>query len=296
MELRHLRYFVGVAEEENVTRAADRLHVSQPALSRQIRDLEDELGFALLERSAKSVRLTQAGRVFLDEAQAVLRRSEEAVAKARQAADGQAPEIHVGYAPSLTVRILPRALRILQKKLPAARIVLHDLSTEEMLVGLRAGDLDAALLVRPTRAMLRGLRFEELAAYPLCLAVPPGHPLSRRRTVALSQAAEEPLIAYCRKDYPEYHTELETLFATGGLKPRIVEEHDSASSLIAAVEAGRGAAIVPDCLACMTGPRLKLLPLKPAPPPIAVGAGWTGKPRPGVEEFLAAVRSAREKA
>src|SRR6185436_13535329 len=106
MELRHLRYFVGVAEAENISRAALRLHVSQPALSRQIRDLEEELGFALLERSAKSVRLTEAGRVFLAEARAVLQRAEDAVKAARAMAEGGRGELQVGYAPSPTARIL----------------------------------------------------------------------------------------------------------------------------------------------------------------------------------------------
>src|SRR5437870_11896492 len=98
MELRHLRYFVAVAEEQNVTRAAARLHVSQPPLSRQIRDLEDELGVALFDHGAKAVRLTEAGRVFLTEARAVVQRADGG-------ADGQS-EIHVGYAPSLTVEVL----------------------------------------------------------------------------------------------------------------------------------------------------------------------------------------------
>src|SRR3989442_12002121 len=98
MELRHLRYFIGVAEAENVSRAALKLHVSQPGLSRQVRDLEEELGFLLLERSAKSVRLTEAGRAFLNEARAVLQRADEAVKAARGIALGGTNEIHVGYA------------------------------------------------------------------------------------------------------------------------------------------------------------------------------------------------------
>src|SRR5438876_12055666 len=118
VELRHLRYFVAVAQEENVSRAALKLHVSQPALSRQIRDLEDELGFLLLERSAKSVRLTEAGRAFLLEARAVLQRAEDAVKAARAIATGGSGEIHVGYAPSLTARILPQTLRAFQAELP----------------------------------------------------------------------------------------------------------------------------------------------------------------------------------
>src|SRR3974390_2431677 len=104
MELRHLRYFVAAAEAETGSRAAGRLHVSQPALSRQIRDLEEELGFSLFERSAKSVRLTAAGKAFLTEARAVLQRADEAVTTARAVAAGGQTELHVGYAPSPTVR------------------------------------------------------------------------------------------------------------------------------------------------------------------------------------------------
>src|SRR5262245_23038506 len=186
MELRHLRYFVAVAEEENVSRAALKLHVSQPALSRQIRDLEEELGFQLLERSAKSVHLTEAGRVFLEEARAVLQRAEEAVKAAGAVASGG--ELHIGYAPSLTARILPPALRAFQAVAPGVKVRLHDLSTEEMLSGLREGKLQIAFLVKPTRAMLRGLRFEELTRDALRLAVTPKHPPASRTTVTLADA------------------------------------------------------------------------------------------------------------
>src|SRR2546430_17042688 len=126
MELRHLRYFVAVAEEQNVTRAAARLHVSQPPLSRQIRDLEEELGVALFHHTAKALRLTEAGRVFLTEAQAVLRRTDEAVQTVKAVASGQRGEIHIGYAPSLTVEVLPRALRFFQEANPGVRVQLHD--------------------------------------------------------------------------------------------------------------------------------------------------------------------------
>src|SRR5580704_15409215 len=105
MELRHLRYFVAVAEEENVSRAALKLRVSQPGVSRQIRDLEDEIGFSLFERSAKSLKLTDAGKVFLTEAREVLAHADEAVKKARAVSGGVTGEINIGYAPSLTVQI-----------------------------------------------------------------------------------------------------------------------------------------------------------------------------------------------
>jgi LysR family transcriptional regulator, benzoate and cis,cis-muconate-responsive activator of ben and cat genes len=296
MELRHLRYFVAVAEEENVTRAAVRLHVSQPGLSRQVRDLEDEIGFPLLQRKARSVRLTEAGRRFLVEARAVLQHADDAVKAARAVASGIAEEIHVGYAPSLTVQILPQALRTFQAEFPGVRVMLHDLSTEEMIARLHEGKLQLALAVQPSRKMLRRLRFVELARYPLCVAVAPGHPLARLRKVSLAQVVGEPLIVYTRKDYPEYHESLEMLFKPGGHKPRIAEEHDGVTSLIAAVEAGRGVALVPSCLACMAGPRLKLIPLAPAGRPIVVGAAWReGEVPVHVEKFIASASAKTDK-
>ncbi len=272
MELRHLRYFVAVAEAENVTRAAAKLRVAQPAVSRQIRDLEDELGLALLERSPKSVRLTDAGRIFLEEARAVLQRVDDAVKAVQAVAGGTRGALNVGYAPSLTVQILPRALRRFQAEWPGVRVSLHDLSTEEMLAGLRENRLDLALMVQPTTGQLRGLRFRELARYALCAAVAPGHRFARGRSLALAKAISEPLIGYSRADYPEYHVAIAEIFQSLGRMPAILEEHDSVSSLIAAVEAGRGLALVPSAMECMVGPRLKILPLVPAVPPIVVGA------------------------
>lgn len=285
MELRHLRYFVAVAEQENVSRAALKLHVSQPGISRQIHDLEDELGFPLFERTAKALRLTEAGKTFLNEARAVLQRADEAVKNARAIAVGAGGEIHVGYAPSLTIRILPQALRAFQAEFPRARVSLHDLSTEEMLAGLRAGKLNVSLMVRPPGRMLRGLQFRELARYPICAALPPRHPLARSKTVSLEKLSREPLIAFSRRDYPEYHEMLDELF--GRHNPRVAEEHDGVTSVIAAVESGRGFALVPQCVECMAGPRVKLVPLDPAPDPIPVGAVWN-KGTAMVTEFVAA--------
>ncbi len=274
MELRHLRYFVAVAEAENVSRAALKLHVSQPALSRQIRDLEDDLGFPLLKRTAKSVLLTEAGRAFLVESRAVLQRADDAVKTAQAIATGGRGELHLGYAPSPTARILPPTLRAFQATLPLVRVKLHDLSTEELLAGLRQGKLQIALLVRPTPAMLRGLRFEELIRDPVRLAVPPGHPFARLRSISLARAATEAWVALSRADYPEYHEFLATLFSRTKTKPRLVQEYESAASLVSAVESGRGLAMAPQTLACSFGPRLKLIPFSPAPEPLVIGAAW----------------------
>jgi DNA-binding transcriptional LysR family regulator len=163
VELRHLRYFVAVAEMENVSRAALKLHVSQPALSRQIRDLEDEIGFCLLERTAKSVRLTDAGRAFLNDAHTLLQQADEAVKKARAIASAEPTELKVGYSPAATARILPPILRAYQRVMPKAHVKLHDWSNEENVAGLRDGRLNLALVVRPPKAAsLEGIRFEEL--------------------------------------------------------------------------------------------------------------------------------------
>jgi DNA-binding transcriptional LysR family regulator len=291
MELRHLRYFVAVAEEENVSRAALKLHVSQPGISRQIHDLEDELGFQLFERSAKSVRLTGAGKVFLTEARAVLQHVDDAVEKARVAAGGTNGEINVGYAPSLTVQILPQALRKLQENFPGVRVTLHDLSTEEMLSQIGEKKLQVALTVRPPARLLRGLNVEELAHYTICVVVAPKHPLAKSKSISLEQISSEPLVGYSRKDYPEYHDMLEKLFASVGRKPRIVGEHDGVSSIVAAVEAGRGFALVPSCVASMVGSRLRLLPVKPLLPAVPVVAIWRKESETElVKNFVAAAR------
>ena len=293
MELRHLRYFIAVAEAENVSRAALKLHVSQPALSRQIRDLEEELGFELLERTAKSVRLTEAGRTFLEEATAVIARTAEATAKAKEVAKRSKSEIRLGYAPSLSVSILPHALRLFQQKVPHGRVMLHDLSSEEMLEGLREGRLHAAILAKPARGSLRGLRFEELARYRMQVALEPKHRLAAASEIAIEQIASEPLIAYSRKDYPEYHEELERLFSRIKARPKIAEEHDGVNSLVAAVEAGRGIALVPQSMDCFAGVRLKLVALKPAPEPIIVGmACVAGRAEPAVQQFFESARTA----
>lgn len=270
MELRHLRYFVAVAEEQNVTRAAARLHVSQPPLSRQIRDLEQELGVALFEHGAKSVRLTDTGRAFLPEAYAALQRVEEAVQMVKAVAAGKRGEIHVGYAPSLAVDLLPAALRKFQKLHPDVSVQLHDLSTQQMLRGLRDGELHLALMVKMSIMPMAGLVFDELERHAVCVAMHPGHPLARKRSVGLKEIASERLIAFTLADYPEYHAWIAELFAAQKC-PLIAEEHDSVTSLIAAVESGRGIALVSQRLTCMAGPRLKIVPVKPAPPPLVIG-------------------------
>jgi LysR family transcriptional regulator, benzoate and cis,cis-muconate-responsive activator of ben and cat genes len=289
MELRHLRYFVAVAEDENVSRAALKLRVSQPGVSRQIRDLEDEIGFQLFERSAKAVKLTAAGKVFLSEAKDVLQRAEDAVKRAKAVAASCGGEIHVGYAPSLTVQILPAVLRKFQQEFPKVRVTLHDLSSEEMLEQLGSKKLHVALTVPPKGKMARNFSAVELARYAMVVAVAPTHPLAKLKALTLAQVAHEPLIGLNRKDYPEAHEELHKTFSAVRLKFHVAEEHEGGTSIIAAVEAGRGVALVPSSLECVVGTRVKLIPLKPALPPIPVGVVWLKQNETAsVKNFIAA--------
>ena len=294
VELRHLRYFVVVAELNNVSKAAQKLRVAQPALSRQIRDLEEELRVPLLERTSRGVSLTEAGKVFATGAREVLARADEAVKSVRAVARGESGEVHLGYAPSPTAELLPRALHAFQNAAPGVRVVLHDNSTEEILRGLSEGTLNIALLVRPVEDPRRDLVFEPLLTYPMCVAVAPAHPLARHATVRLQRLLAEQLVVYARSEYGEYHALLKQLFAPVGRVPTIAEECDSGPSLIAAVEALRGVAIVPSVIRCLAGGRLKLRPLRPEPESLVVGFAYrSAQATPATKRLLETLRALR---
>lgn len=140
-----------------------------------------------------------------------------------------------------------------------------------MLRLLRDGKLHLALMVKVPIMPMAGLRFDEIERHAVCVAMHPGHPLARKRTVGLRDIAPERLIAFTLSEYPEYHAWLAGLFEGLKKSPHVSEEHDSVTSLIAAVESGRGIALVSERLECMAGPRLKIVPLKPAPPPLVIG-------------------------
>jgi DNA-binding transcriptional LysR family regulator len=296
VELRHLRYFVAVAEMENVSRAALKLHVSQPALSRQIRDLEDEIGFGLLERTAKSVRLTDAGRAFLDNARALLQNADEAVTKARAVANAEPTELHVGHSPTPTAKILPKILRAFQRAIPNVHVRLHDWSNSAILNGIRDGRLQLGLIVPPAKASaLQDVRYEELFHERVCVAVAPQHPFARRRAIPITEVAAEPLIGLTREDYPNYYDFLSIIFSKLKQKPRVVEEHDSFFGIISAVEAGTGVAIGAD-FGYSFGNRVKFLRITPEPKPISVGiVGTKGRLSPAAEKFWQCAKEAASK-
>jgi DNA-binding transcriptional LysR family regulator len=290
MELRHLRYFVIVAEEQNVTRAAERLHVSQPPLSRQIRDLEEELGVDLFRRSAKSLALTEAGKIFLIEARAVLLRADQAVETVRMVARRDRGSLRIGYAPSLTAEFLPRALRLFEAERPGVRVALHDLSSEECLQRVVDGKLDLALTV-PRRGLRdKSLKFEPLTRYAVFCAVSLDHPFAKKRSVTLAEIRQQKLMIFTLEDYPEYRDWLTTLFKD--INPCMTEEYDGIIGLIAAVEAGRGVAFLSASARCLAGPRLRLIPIRPALDDVIVGTLTRNTPPPLAEKFLLVLKQA----
>ena len=265
----------------------------QHALSRQIRDLEDELGFSLLERTAKSVRLTDAGRAFLDNARALLQNAEEAVTKARAVASAEPTELHVGYSPTPTAEILPKILRAFQRKMPNVHVRLHDWSNNAILNGIRDGQLQIGLIVPPLKtSALHDVRFEELFHERVCVAVALQHPFARRRAIPIAEVAAEPLIGLTREDYPNYYDLLSVIFSKVKQKPRVIEEHDSMSGVMSAVEAGSGVAVAVD-FGYSFGNRVKFSHLTPEPKPFSVGIVATkGRISPAAEKFWQCAKEA----
>ena len=296
MELRHLRYFLAVAEALNFTKAAALLRVAQPALSRRVQDLEDEIGVDLLKRSPRGVVLTAEGKVFLDKTRHILKLTDESVEQVRALARGEEGELHIGYSPAPTVEILPPALAAFQKAFPRVRVLLHDFSEQELIDGLRNGRLELALMPRGTGLQSVGLEFETLRSYPICVAVAPTHRFARLKTITLEMVATEAMIGFNRKDYPEYYVGLDRLFGPLGIKPRIVVECDSASSLVTEIGTGHGVAIASPVLRHVTGKRLLYRPLTGTTEVMSVGIARAtkGDVTPAGEKFCEILRKTSE--
>jgi DNA-binding transcriptional LysR family regulator len=292
MELRHLRYFLVVGEVLNFTKAAARLRVAQPALSRQIQDLEDEIGVDLLHRSPRGVTLTAEGKLFLDEARDLLKRVDESVEKTRALARGEYGELHIGYIPIPTAEILPRALEAFRKAVPGVKLVLHDLSTDELIAGLRNGTLELAIMVQPVCEQTAGIEFETLRGYVWCVALSRAHPLCRLKSIALEKLAGERLVILSRKGYSEYHRILERIFAPVSAKLRLAMECDSESSLFMEVEAGRAVALVTAIAKLAAGKRLVYRPLTGTPETqfVGIARATKGDLTPAGEKFCEILR------
>ena len=270
MELRQLRYFVAVAEEGNISRAAQKIFLTQPALSRQIKALEDEIGQCLLERQSHSIRLTPAGEMLLREARELLQRADEMLERVRAA--NQGVRLRVGYAPSLASGLLSAAVENFAQKHPNARVELFDLSTKEMLAGLENDTLDAVLTVGLDRDA-HGFKWTQLIRASWKLAVNRHHPLSRKARVTPAEVALGPLLVFCQRDYPEYWSIVTGWLREHRQRPAIAGEYDGVNSLMAAVESGLGVAIVTTSTARLIPEHVRLKTLSAAPKSLCIAAG-----------------------
>lgn len=290
MELRHLRYFVAVAEELNFTRAAIRLHTSQPSLSQQIRQLESAVGVALLERSRQHVALTSAGRIFLREAKDILARIEHAGRLAKQAAGGRAGDLSIGTFPTADVRILPVLRPFIAERLPHLRLVLHSKYAVEPTAGLLAGTLDVAFMRGPVES--DGLDARELLREEIVVMLPAHHALAGRRSVPVELLDDLPCITMDRSLSPGLHDAIAALYRQARIRMHAVSSADNVLGHLRLVQEGLGFALLPDSMSALLPSGVVRKPLKCNPvPTVSVVVAWkAGNPSPLVSSFVDLVR------
>ena len=290
MELRHLRYFLAVGEASSFSKAAAQLRVAQPALSRQMRDLEDEIGVHLLRRSPRGVTLTPEGKLFLEEARELLKLSRESVKKVHAMVRGEYSELHIGYRVPAILELLPEALAAFQKAEPGVKVLLHEFAFDELIAGLRSAALELAIVLLPTGERITGIEFESLHTYPLCVALNVAHPLAQLESIPLEKLTTEPILGLRRDDYRGY---LDRIFAPTGLKPRIVTECDTFSSILIEVEAGHGIALFASIFKLATGKQLLYRPLTGTTESLSAGIARAknGKVTPAGEDFCEILRN-----
>lgn len=245
MEFRHLRYFIAVGEEQHFGRAAERLRVAQPALSRQIQDLEREIGYELFDRLPRGVQLNAAGKALLADARRILLENQDAISQARRIAQGQVGALKIGFSQSLAWQgIFPESLRTFRTRFPGVDFQLRPMPSTEQFPLLQSGNLDAgfAYTMTPVPPDLDELR---LGFVTLLLAVPAGHPLTKRKTVRLKHLTEERFICAPRSSNPLLFDTLVAKCARGGLtNMRIAQETASEQIMLSLVACGAGVAFV----------------------------------------------------
>ena len=252
MELRHLRYFVAVAEELNFTRAAERLHMAQPPLSTQIKALEEELGAELFLRDKRRVFLTQAGQELLERARAILHAAQQAKSATRDAAAGIAGRLALGYtASAMFTERLPAAIRRFRNAHPRVDLALHEMTSLDQLDALDARRLEVGILRKPDVNPPNGVLIEAWYHAPLVAAVPKGHALAEGASLRVEELRDQPLITYPIDAGIGLYWPVLQLCAKAGFRPRIVREAREPSVMIGLVSAGIGIAIVPADTECI---------------------------------------------
>jgi len=245
MELRHLRYFVAVGEEQHYGRGAQRLRVAQPALSRQIQDLEEEVGFKLFDRLSRGVKLSTAGKLFLEEARRILQQVDDATKRAKRVASGQSGTLRAGFIESMSWHgVVPDSFRKFRERQPDAELQIKPLSSLEQIAAVQSGQLDAGFVF--TIANIdRELATLEIALVNLMLAVPKRHPLAKSKSLRLRDLSSASFIWFPRRESPLFYDQLMRACFRGGLKsPQIVQEGVNEATILSLVSCGLGVAFV----------------------------------------------------
>ncbi|WP_293764840.1 LysR family transcriptional regulator [uncultured Aquitalea sp.] len=288
MELRHLRYFVAVAEELHFTRAAERLHIAQPPLSQQIQALEAELGVRLFERHRRKVLLTEAGKQFLIRARRILADTEEAAEQARRAARGEVGELRIGFTSSLPLTpVLPGTLHRYRQHYPAVRLILREMFTTDQFLALQQEEIDVGFVRFNGLSPAAHILVRELRRDPLQVVINQRHPLAGERSLSLGQLKNEGLVCYPRSAGTGLHSVIRQLCADNGFEPKINQEAGEAITQIGLVAAGLGIAILPSPLECVKIEGVKYIPLMDEGAYLAMGiATREGEISPLVAGFL----------
>jgi LysR family transcriptional regulator, hca operon transcriptional activator len=272
MELRHLRYFIAVAEEGSLLTAAQRrLNTSQPSLSRQIRDLESEIGVKLLERQARGVSLTAAGRVFLDHARLALLQVEAAIDGAQQAEQPERLTFTIGFLAGQEVVWLPHALRIIREEAPEVEITLSSQSSPELALALMRGKLDVAFLRPETQTV--GLSFRFLAKEPLIAVLPADHRLTSRKKIQPQDFAREIYVSAARTS-PVLKSVVQDYASKVGITLKAEYEGENLSSAMSLVASTGGITLIPLYAQNMLTPNVVARALEGAPPTIDLTLGY----------------------
>jgi DNA-binding transcriptional LysR family regulator len=258
VELRHLRYFAAVAEEKHFGRAARRLRIAQPPLSRQIQAFERELGFLLFDRSRRHVELTPAGEALFRHTRKVEGTIDLAIREAQRAARGETGRLAIGYPSSLAFGGLVELLRAFRARSPHVDVALREMPPQEQIDALHDATIDVGFIRGPVDDV--GLATRCVRKEPLVLALPFGHPLTRQKRIALADLAREPFVTFPRARGPAFFDQLMSLCRGAGFTPRIVQEAPQLD-IVSLVAAGFGVAIVPSSLRALRRPGLVFRPI-----------------------------------
>ncbi len=245
MEFHQLRYFVAAAEELNISKAASRLHVTQPAMSRQIAVLEDELGVALFDRVRKRIHLTEAGRFFLVKAQQILCDAETSIQQTRERFGHASPVLRAGFVIPLLDDVIGPAIREFRQSHADVQVSLFELSPRAQLNRLRDGELDIAILGNIIEAERECYHITVLGRFPMAAVLPESHPFALRPAVALSELRNEAFVSLSEESFPGRRDFLKETGRRAGFEPLIRRECDSVALVTADVAAGEGVALLP---------------------------------------------------